>query len=196
MTAFVWDNSQDRTRSATVINVGTVVVGMAILVARPAIASTVGWSPAVVTTLFTGILVLALVAPVRVDRIARRGRGPVPMAVFSAGAFVFVLGRLLAAGHAPAPVTTVLVVLNTLAAVAEEALFRRVAFDALLPAGPVAAVTGSALLFGLAHVTVYGWWALPIDVAAGLVLGWQRWASNSWTVPAATHALADLLVVI
>ena len=196
MTALVWDDPQNRARSATVISAGTVAVGMAILVARPTIASSVGWSPAVVTGLFTVILVLALVAPVRIDPTTRLGDGPAPMAVFAGGALVFLMGRLLAAGHAPAPATMVLVVLNTLAAVAEEALFRRVAFNVLLPAGPVAAVTGSAMLFGLAHVTVYGWWALPVDFAAGLVLGWQRWATNSWTVPAATHALADLLVVI
>jgi membrane protease YdiL (CAAX protease family) len=57
-------------------------------------------------------------------------------------------------------------------------------------------VAGSALLFGLVHVTVYGWWALPIDLAAGLILSWQRLASGTWAIPAMTHVLADLLVVI
>jgi hypothetical protein len=37
---------------------------------------------------------------------------------------------------------------------------------------------------------------LPIDLAAGLVLSWQRWASGSWRVPAVTHVLANVLVVI
>jgi hypothetical protein len=46
------------------------------------------------------------------------------------------------------------------------------------------------------HVTVYGAWVLPIDVAAGLLFGWQRWATNSWSVPAATHVLANVLVVV
>ena len=55
---------------------------------------------------------------------------------------------------------------------------------------------GSALLFALVHVTVYGWWVLPIDLAAGLVLSWQRWATVSWTVPPVTHLLANLLVVL
>jgi membrane protease YdiL (CAAX protease family) len=45
-------------------------------------------------------------------------------------------------------------------------------------------------------VTVYGWWVLPIDIAAGLVLAWQRWATGSWKVPAVTHVLANLLVVL
>jgi hypothetical protein len=33
-------------------------------------------------------------------------------------------------------------------------------------------------------------------VVAGLVLGWQRWAAGTWTVPAVTHVLANLMVVI
>jgi len=123
-------------------------------------------------------------------------RATTPLIVFAGGALVFSAGRLLAAGHGPAPATGLVVGLNTLAAISEEALFRRVAFDALLPAGPLVAVSGSALLFALAHVTVYGWWAFPLDAAAGLVLGWQRWASGSWVAPAITHALADFLVVI
>jgi hypothetical protein len=28
------------------------------------------------------------------------------------------------------------------------------------------------------------------------MLAWQRWASGHWTVPAATHALANLMAVI
>jgi membrane protease YdiL (CAAX protease family) len=60
----------------------------------------------------------------------------------------------------------------------------------------VLAGLGSAALFAIAHVTVYGWWVLPLDLAAGLVLAWQRWASGSWAVPAVTHVVANLLVVI
>jgi hypothetical protein len=33
-------------------------------------------------------------------------------------------------------------------------------------------------------------------VGAGLLFGWQRWASGTWTVPAATHAVANALVVL
>jgi hypothetical protein len=39
-------------------------------------------------------------------------------------------------------------------------------------------------------------WALPIDLAAGAVLGWQRWATGSWAVPAVTHVVANLLMVV
>ena len=48
-------------------------------------------------------------------------------------------------------------------------------------------VVGSALLFAAVHVPLYGVAALPVDLGAGLLLSWQRWASGTWTVPAA-HA--------
>jgi membrane protease YdiL (CAAX protease family) len=58
------------------------------------------------------------------------------------------------------------------------------------------AVVGSAVLFAVVHLSIYGPWSLPVDVAAGLLLSWQRLASGSWHVPAVTHALANVLVVI
>ena len=109
----------------------------------------------------------------------------------------FVLGRLLLAGSPPpAPATALVMGLNTLAAVSEEAFFRRFAYDTLLAGGPGLAIGGTALLFAAVHVTVYGLWVLPLDLAAGLVFGWQRRVTGSWAVPAATHAVANLLVVL
>ena len=57
-------------------------------------------------------------------------------------------------------------------------------------------MVGSAVLFAAVHVTVYGLWVLPLDLAAGLLFGWQRQVTGSWAVPAATHAVANLLVVL
>jgi hypothetical protein len=37
---------------------------------------------------------------------------------------------------------------------------------------------------------------VPVDLGAGLVFGWQRWASGTWTVPAATHAADNVLAVL
>jgi Type II CAAX prenyl endopeptidase Rce1-like len=182
--------------SAASIKIVAVGVGLAILVARPAIATTIGWTGSVVVAVFATVLALGLVVPTTADPSGRVSGGTQLAGIFAAGALVFLAGRLSTAGHPPAPATASLIALNTLAAVSEEALFRRLAYDALIIAGPVAAIGGSAVLFGPAHVTVYGWWAFPLDVAAGIVLGWQRWASSGWAVPAATHALADLLVVI
>lgn len=112
------------------------------------------------------------------------------------GVAAFVAGRLLGGGVAPAPALAAYVALNTLAAVAEEALFRRLLYGVLLRFGTAVAVVGSAAAFAAVHVTVWGAWALPIDLAAGLVLSWQRWASGRWSVPAATHAAANLVAVL
>jgi hypothetical protein len=48
----------------------------------------------------------------------------------------------------------------------------------------------------LVHVTTYGWWVVPLDVAVGLLFGWQRETSGTWLSPAATHVIANLLVVL
>jgi hypothetical protein len=40
---------------------------------------------------------------------------------------------------------------------------------------------------------MYGWAVVPVDVGAGLVFGWQRWASGSWTSPAVAHAAANVM---
>ena len=85
---------------------------------------------------------------------------------------------------------------NTLAAVAEEVWFRRLCYGLLAPAGPVVAIAGSTLLFAAVHVSTYGFWILPLDLAAGALFGWQREVTGSWAASAATHAIANLLVVL
>ena len=97
---------------------------------------------------------------------------------------------------AAAPALAGYVVLNTLAAVAEEALFRRLLYGVLAAHGAAVAVVGSAASFAVAHLTVWGAWVLPLDLAAGLLLSWQRWASGRWTVPAFTHAFANVVAVL
>jgi len=86
--------------------------------------------------------------------------------------------------------------LNVLAAVAEEAFFRRFLYGSLLPLGPGVAVVISAVAFALVHVPLYGGAVFWVDLGAGLLLGWQRWASGSWEAPAATHAIANILAVL
>jgi membrane protease YdiL (CAAX protease family) len=85
--------------------------------------------------------------------------------------------------------------LAVLAGVAEEAMFRRLLYDRLLRLGAVAAVVGGALGFALVHLPAYGVAAMPVDLGAALLLSWQRYASGRWTVPAVTHAIANLLAV-
>lgn len=86
--------------------------------------------------------------------------------------------------------------LSVLAALAEEALFRKTAYAWLLRRGAATAITGSAILFALVHLPLYGVSAMPVDLGAGLLFGWQRWASGNWTAPAATHAAANILAVL
>ena len=171
--------------------------GCAALTARPLLLDVAGGRPAVVlTVLFGSLLTLSLLwpAPARAATSSASGSA-VPVLALGIGAFV--VGRILVSGSPPpAPATALVVGLNTLAAVAEEAFFRRLVYGALLAAGPVAAVVGAAVLFAAVHVTVYGAWVLPLDLAAGLLFGWQRQATGSWAVPAATHAVANLLVVL
>ena len=94
----------------------------------------------------------------------------------------------------PAPIGAGAVPLVVGAAVAEELLFRRL--DGLLaPQGAALAVGASAFAFALIHVPLYGPAAFPAILSARGCCSWQRWASGDWAAPAATHALANLLVV-
>jgi membrane protease YdiL (CAAX protease family) len=132
----------------------------------------------------------------------------VPAVVIGVGAFV--VARALVPGQVAAPFGPRPLLLDGFAAVAEEAFFRRLVFAALLAAAARRAETdeasshsarrfaiaGSAVLFAIVHVSVYGFGALPIDLAAGLLLSWQRDATGTWTVPAITHVIANALAVI
>ena len=127
--------------------------------------------------------------------VRREAADPVPVLVI--GLVAFAAGRVIGGGHPLLPATATAIGLNTLAAVAEEAFFRRLLFGLIADRrGDIAAIAATAIVFALIHVPVYGWWVVPIDAAAGLVLGWQRSATGSWLVPAVTHAAANLLVVL
>jgi membrane protease YdiL (CAAX protease family) len=172
--------------------------GCAALTARPLILDVVGGRPAaVVTVLFGSLLAVSVLWPGRTSGSARATSFRAALPVLAIGVGAFAVGRALLSGSPPpAPATAFVVALNTLAAVAEEAFFRRLVYGALLAAGPVAALVGSAALFAAVHVTIYGFWVLPLDFAAGLLFGWQRQVTGSWAVPALTHAAANVLVVL
>jgi membrane protease YdiL (CAAX protease family) len=185
-------------RPAASWTAGAVVIGgLAFLVGRLAI----GGLPFAVPLLAVGYLALAGAALAvgeegagRTDRAA--GRGPLGWTVPLVLGLVGVVGAAIVGGPvADRRVGGVAVGLALLAAVAEEALFRRVLYDRLLRFGVVVAVAGSAGLFALVHLPAYGLAAMPVDFGAALLLGWQRYASGRWTVPAVTHAVANLLAV-
>ena len=165
---------------------------LGLFVARP-LLNRMGDATAALLLLFATLLAVGALWPVAPERRAGRSATAVVVAV---GIGAFALGRLAGGGHPPAPVTWRVVAMVSLAAVAEEAFFRRLLYAVLRPAGVLLAVAGSAGLFAAAHVTVYGWWVLPIDIAAGLLLSWQRAATGSWRASAVTHVAANLLVIL
>jgi membrane protease YdiL (CAAX protease family) len=119
------------------------------------------------------------------------------VAVLVLGAAAFVVGRFSVDVPLRPSGLAVAIALNALAAVAEEAFFRRYVYGVLAASfGPPVAVVASAVTFAAVHVTVWGWWVLPLDLAAGLVLSWQRSATGRWSVPAVTHVLANTLALL
>jgi membrane protease YdiL (CAAX protease family) len=167
--------------------------GLAFLLARPALATTA----AAVPLLAAGYLAMAAAA-LAVPAAARAGHERPPLgwgAPLGIGLAAVAAAGVVAGPAAHPRVGAAAAGLGVLAAVAEEALFRRLLYLRLIRYGTVVAVLGSAVLFALVHLPAYGTAALPVDLGAGLLLSWQRSASGRWTVPAVTHAVANLLAV-
>ncbi|MDQ4143254.1 MAG: CPBP family intramembrane metalloprotease [Actinomycetota bacterium] len=117
----------------------------------------------------------------------------IPPVLGTALGFLAVVAVAAVAPPLPVQVSVLGVGAGLAAALAEEAFFRRFLYGWLLPHGVLLAIGVSAVAFAIVHVPVYGILTLPINLAAGLLLGWQRWATGSWTSAAATHGLANLL---
>jgi membrane protease YdiL (CAAX protease family) len=165
--------------------------GLAFLLARPA----VGGLPLAVPLLAAGYLALAAAA-LAVRSAGSSAAAPLGWGLPLGTGLVAVVGAGIVGGPVPERrVGLTAAGLALLAAVAEEALFRRLLYDRLLRFGVVVAVLGSATLFALVHLPAYGLAAMPVDLGAALLLSWQRYASGRWTVPAVTHAVANLLAV-
>lgn len=159
---------------------GLVAAGIAALVLRP-----VG-NVAIVTTGLVGVAG-ALAAGVR----DRKTLGNVTTVVVGLAA---VLGARAMGSPIPIAATAIGVLSLVVAGVAEEAFFRGAFYRALSGrAGPIVAVAITTIAFAAIHVPTYGPGVLGVDLAAGLVLGWQRWVSGTWVVPAITHVVANLM---
>jgi membrane protease YdiL (CAAX protease family) len=165
--------------------------GMILLLIRPWAAASLAWPG-----LWTGGAFVALGLAGWIGSEPARGAPrriaavPLPLLI---GCLAIMAAAGLMGGSPPAPWSAEVVGLATGAAVAEELFFRRFLYGFLHPAGTAVAVLVSAACFAVVHVTTWGWAVLPLDLAAGLVLSWQRAASGRWTVPAATHVLANLV---
>jgi membrane protease YdiL (CAAX protease family) len=113
--------------------------------------------------------------------------------VVAAGVAAFLsslaMGTTFPAYFAAGPVVAV-----SVAALAEEAFFRRFMYGWLeRREGAPIAVAITAILFALIHLPIYGVAVMPLDLAAGALLGWQRWATGTWTAPLVTHLAANLV---
>jgi membrane protease YdiL (CAAX protease family) len=98
------------------------------------------------------------------------------------------------AGRIVVRVAPAAVAASVAAAVAEEVFFRRLVYGWLASSwGTAVAICGSAVAFAAIHVPVYGFAVLPIDTAAGLLLGWQRWMTGGWSASGLTHVAANLI---
>jgi membrane protease YdiL (CAAX protease family) len=137
------------------------------------------------------ILVGSLLVPAAPGRAMLR-----PSLVLAIGLAAIAVALVAGGRPVASPLAAWSLPLALLAAVAEEALFRRAAYSALERHGVIVAVGVTAVAFALIHVPLYGWAVLPVDLGAGLLLSWQRWASGTWTVPAATHAAANFVMTV
>jgi membrane protease YdiL (CAAX protease family) len=146
---------------------------------------------------FAGLLIA-------VAAVARRGSvlAPGPLrrqaVVGSAGAIVLCAVPLTVHLRTPGaalplaqlPVWTAVV---SAVAIAEEVLLRGALWEVAERGwGTVPALAVTTAAFGLLHVPLYGWAALPLDLAVGLLLGGLRLAAGGWAAPAVAHTLADL----
>lgn len=168
------------------------VLGCVLLLARLRVLTVPGDArPLLLAAILGSVAVAGVLVPVSSDRARLPRRVVLGIGLAGVGAAALAAGRPVAF-----PSTAWAIPLALLAAVAEEALLRRVLYARLEPAGIAVAIGVTAVLFALLHVPLYGWAAFPVDLGAGLLLSWQRWASGTWTVPAATHAAANLLATV
>jgi membrane protease YdiL (CAAX protease family) len=171
-------------------------LGCGVLAARPPLLAATRHPVIALAALFAFLLVLGAAVPLPPRAAVGARTGHRFVAATLLGVFAFAAGRVMIGGHAPTSLALSAIAANTLAAVSEEVWFRRLCYGLLEPAGPGFAVAASSVLFAAVHVSTYGIAILPLDLAAGALLGWQRATTGSWAAPALTHALANLLVLL
>ncbi len=187
----VVSRSSDASTAGAAFGIAVVAAGMGLLLirARMAVLPDAG-RVRLLAVMYALILVGSLAVPLVRDSVRVR-----PGMVLATGLGAVGLAAVVSGRPPAAPFGAWVLPLSLLAAVAEEALFRRAVYGLLEPAGPAAAVMLTAVLFAGLHLPLYGVAAFPVDLGAGLLFGWQRYASGAWTIPAGTHAAANALAV-
>jgi membrane protease YdiL (CAAX protease family) len=190
MTAYALSRVEDASLRAAI----ALCAGGILLLARAQVLSLGTARSAALLVIYSALAVLSLRSPA--PR-ARRGHAPA-FGVAGAG-----IAALVAVSFAPWQTGVTFAygasaaAMGLVAAVAEEAFFRRFMYAWVERWwGSATSVVVTALVFALVHVPLYGVAVLWLDLGAGLLLSWQRWTTGSWAAPAATHATANLLVVI
>jgi membrane protease YdiL (CAAX protease family) len=184
-------HSESPDHANTLAVAALVSIGIFALLARRYVLGTPHQS-AVVVEIYLGLALVSLAVPLG----ARERPRLTTARVIAIGVLAFTAASFLVRPQFPLPRGVEVLALNTLAAFSEEAFFRRLVYGVLERWGASLAIAGSALLFALIHVPLYGTAAVWVDLGAGLVLSWQRWASGTWTASGATHAAANLLAVL
>jgi membrane protease YdiL (CAAX protease family) len=170
-------------------SLGPALVGVVLLLARLLLIDRGKGSIAALALIY--LIIFAISASDLRDSLG--SKVVLPLAI---GSVAIVGAHFMLAAPLVTAATTAGLALTVVAAAAEEALFRGLMFARLLPYGKYVAIIASAAAFALIHVPFYGLRALPVDLGAGLLFAWQRSESGSWSVPAATHALANVLAVM
>ncbi len=180
------------------LSAAAVLLGCAALALRP--PATIGGVAVSVAAGAIGALAPARLAAPAAAQPRRAGAW---VAVTALGIGVFALARALERPLIPPSGAGALAVVAAVA-VAEELFFRRFVYGWLAAGGReegapdrvVLAIVGAAVLFAAVHIPAYGIRVFPLDLAAGLLFGWQRWATGGWTASALSHAGANVLQLL
>lgn len=105
--------------------------------------------------------------------------------------YVRALERLVLFKDQPIPLWLIWVLIGVMPAACEELFFRGLVMAGLRRFGPVAAVGVTALLFGVAHASIYR--LLP-TVFLGAILGALAWRTGSVFVSMTAHALNNVFI--
>lgn len=162
-----------------------VVLGVAAMAGRP-----LGWAGLAITAM-VGLAGLSVPLP----REETSGRTAWTVAVLVGVSALVAAGALAGPGAGQPTAGPAALAASVVAAVAEEAFFRRAVYGWLERWSPAVAVGVTALIFAAIHIPAYGTAALPVNLGAGVLFGWQRWATGGWAAPAATHVAANLLAL-
>ena len=171
----------------------TAAFAACLLLARPSISGSTSRPAPVLALVYAAVLLAALAPPLR------RGERLLPVwtvVAIGMGATIVTFAARVGGPAPPLAATTSALPLAALAAVAEEALFRRLLYGRVEALGAPATIAATALAFALLHVPLYGVASFPLDLGAGLLLSWQRWASGSWAAPGLTHVAANVLATL